>query len=788
MGALQGVLATTAIALSAFSLITYLWLGLTVLLLGNRRARVTLVGGTGLLLAALFFLCHGALVGAGTTAGAGLIDVWWHLSWLPAFGAPLCWAVIGLQYARMAGAWGRLRKLALGSAAALGGFAALLAAANWPAIASYGDFIRLLEGALYVRGAPPARASPLAAHALPALAVAFVAYMGVCASLPWAALVARRLLPGVAADSTVAGSEPTLLWDARSAWSQARPALFAASLCMLGAGAVVGLVGVVTSLAARGTRQHQGGRPPLSSVPHTPSHLPLALVAADLAVQASLAGLVLMVGWAVVRQGVLVERRLPQRGFLGHWRSTVIAALMVASVVAWLSALEPDSLPEMLLLVALVAVTYALFTWRSYAVHDRLLAQLRPFIDSLATSSGSWLATDPRAVERTVEALFTSLCRDVLEASHGRLALSAGHLHRTFTYHAPDDPSVAGHDPKGAPEWVLPIADERGVLARLTLGARLDGAGYTSADLEVARACGQRILDAVGEFTAVQTIARLARRRGLEAELRAALPRRQLHDNVLPRLHLAMLRLEALRGRLGTTARVALGSGTAAAAELAARTTNVERAGAALVEAPDRGSASPATEGELAAALGNVVRELGSVHHDLAALMRATPTASPRRLEHGFCATLRGALEGELRGAFDGLEWELLAEACEAADTLPDTVADLLLGATLEVVRNASRHARGGDLHRRLGLRVGLAADDHWVAVEVADDGVGLQSDHSSGAGAPVPAAGASTRSGLLTHAALLALVGGSLAVHSTPLAGTTVTLRVPRRPESLDV
>ena len=149
----------------------------------------------------------------------------------------------------------------------------------------------------------------------------------------------------------------------------------------------------------------------------------------------------------------------------------------------------------------------------------------------------------------------------MLGAARGRLSLTAGRLHRTFVYTAP---ATAGSDPYDRQEWALPVSDERGVVARLVLGPRVDGAGYTSADLEVARACGQRILDAVGEFVAAQAIASLARRRGLEAELSAALPRRVLHDEVLPRLHLAMLRLEALRARL-PVARVAEPAGAPAA-------------------------------------------------------------------------------------------------------------------------------------------------------------------------------------------------------------------------------
>ena len=53
---LQVGLAQVAIALSAFNLITFLWLGLMVLLLGDRRNLITWVGGIGLLLAALFFV------------------------------------------------------------------------------------------------------------------------------------------------------------------------------------------------------------------------------------------------------------------------------------------------------------------------------------------------------------------------------------------------------------------------------------------------------------------------------------------------------------------------------------------------------------------------------------------------------------------------------------------------------------------------------------------------------------------------------------------------------------
>ncbi len=818
----QVAVAQAAIAVSVFSLITYLWLGLTVLLNGNRASPVTWVGGMGLLLAALFFLCHGALVGAGVPNGPSPTDVWWRLAWVPAFAAPLFWAAIGLHYAGLFGPWKHFRLsaiLAVAALGALGALAVLLALLSWPAIAHYGDFIRLLDASLRLRKAvpPPAAAS----LALPLLGIAFVVYLTSCAFLPWISLAAARRLatrfspfginppdsspsglgasgvhavPAPAADRPadrpsghsrpLAGGDASLLWDARDAWARARRALLVASLLMMATGAIVAAIGVMTSLAAHTA----AGVPislPLLPVPKTrPGHVPLVLVATDLVVQLALAGVGLAVGWAVVRQGILVEQRLPQRGFLSHWRGMAIVAAVFATVIAAMASNQPEGLPELLILVALVPATYALFTWQSYVAHDRMLAQLRPFIASLVVEHRGWLAADPAEVERSVEALFTSLCRDVLGASRARLSLSAGRLHRTFVYQA----SEAGADPRDQREWALPVNDERGVIARLVLGPRADGAGYTSADLEVARACGERILDAVGEFAAAQAIAALARQRGLEVELSAALPRRVLHDEVLPRLHLAMLRLEALRARL--PARVLTAPGDADFG----RAQREEMRTAARVGVPrtDSTSSGTGTGATVQAELGAVVRELGQAHRDLAALMRAAPIVNQKRLEHGLVSALRAALDGEFRGAFDRLDLETPPDACAAADALSPLVADLLLGATLEAVRNAGRHARGGDLHRQLTLRVALAADEGWVSSVVSDDGVGLQSE-VTGQRAPSPeeaAIGASpdgepttpgARSGLLTHGALVALIGGTLSVQSQPEVGTTVITRVPR-------
>ncbi|HEX6798717.1 MAG TPA: ATP-binding protein [Ktedonobacterales bacterium] len=799
---LQPALAQLAIALSVFSLITYLWLGLTVLLIGNRSSRVTWIGGIGLLTAAVFFLCHGALVGAGVPVGPSASDFWWRLAWVPSFLAPILWAAIGLHYAGLEGSSVRTRRLrrpALIGAGALGALAAVLALASWPAIGRYGDFIRLLGAALRLRGipqSPPPPASPL----LPALALAFIAYMAACALLPWASLAARRLRPTPRAATT--GSDGTQLWDAADAWNHSRRALLGASLCMIAAGAVAAVVGIGASIGER----HPGAAASANGATvGALGHVPLVLVAADLIVQVALAGLGLLLGWAVVRQGVLVERQLPQAGFFRQWRGTALVALVLAVVVAAMALLEPEALPYLLVLVTLVTATYALFTWQTYGEHDRLLAQLRPFAASLSVGYAGWLASDPREVERSVEALFISLCRDVLGAAWGRLSLSAGRLHRTFAYGEPHEANRDGEqvgEEDGGPAWTLPVMDEHGVVARLVLGPRGDGAGYTAADLEIARACGQRILDAVGEYAATQAIASLARRRGLEAELSAALPRRVLHDEVLPRLHLAMLRLEALRARAGNGERGGRGASAEGAEKRAEQPQRTQRDAEGGTESVGASGGRPARTGVVAEGaesagatareLGEVVAELGRAHRDLAALMRATPAANPRRVEHGLVGALRSSLEGEFRGTFDALEWDVALEHAAAADALSPVAADLLLGAALEAVRNAGRHGRGEDLHRRLTLRVAVVADASAVTVAVSDDGVGLQkeagrapksvpSDTSPNLAVSVNGTHGGTRTGLLTHGALVALVGGALTVRSNPDGGTTVTVRMPR-------
>jgi signal transduction histidine kinase len=153
-------------------------------------------------------------------------------------------------------------------------------------------------------------------------------------------------------------------------------------------------------------------------------------------------------------------------------------------------------------------------------------------------------------------------------------------------------------------------------------------------------------------------------------------------------------------------------------------------------------------------------------------MMRAMATASPHRLERdGVIHAIHSMLEQDFQQAFDEVQWCVSDETARRIDDIvPPAIAELILAAVQEALRNAARHARGTDLHRRLCLTLSASCQPHLVVI-VADDGVGIASASSSTTG---------TGGGLFTHSALLAIVGGGLTVKSNPGEGVMVRIFVP--------
>jgi signal transduction histidine kinase len=407
---------------------------------------------------------------------------------------------------------------------------------------------------------------------------------------------------------------------------------------------------------------------------------------------------------------------------------------------------------------------YALFTWSSYTAHDRYIALLGPFVRS--TAQRHWLNTDLARTEQELEHLFFHLCQNVLSLQCASLAVLAGSVRRSFSYRWPGEllpgPGLewgklpepeAGRLSRAVSRmqimlneqpmllWILPIANERGLVATLYLGPRQDGGTFTDEDMDLAHACGQRILDTLGDHEAMQAVANLLRRRVVDVKLLGAQQRRVLHDEILPQMHLALLQLERVRSQ-----------------------SSADGSGRAEILSDIHSQA-----------VDEAIALISHTHRRLAAMMRATAPGAPHRLEHdGLINAIQTMLEQDFQNAFDEIDLAISEETATRIDeVISPAIAELIFAAVQEALRNAARHARGNDIHRplRLSLKASWNARDSQFELTIADNGVGIASASSATTG---------TGGGLLTHSALLAIAGGSLTITSSPGDGVMVRIVLP--------
>ena len=797
---------TIVLALSIFNIITFLWLTFTVWLNGNRASMIARVGIIGLGLSALFFYLHALLISNPTPQMSEVFtqDVLWHLIWLPALGVPYIWFIIGLHYASLINAgWRRRRPVLLLISGLLGLSVLVLLIANHSTFTFFGTLRLLAYGDVSANSTNDIFSPPVL------LPVLFLIYVTFCAIGPWFTPARIVRLSGVlfhslAGDGKQRTEMPHLplrrlladaFWDDNApveqldepvlSWHLARPGLLFAALLMVGLTTCLGVLGVWSMIHWL----EQGGKSIHATAIPSFSTMPLSLLLLDLLATGAVSCIILLIGYSIVRHGILIERPLARRGFFEQWRGVVIVATAIALLIALMVAVTQSDLGGLLLITSLATCAYALFTWSSYTAHDRYVALLGPFLRG--ANMRHWLHTDVQKTEQSMEDLFFHLCHDVLEVQCARLVVFAGSVQRNFSYRWPsfeneeretDVQSFQLQETQSVPQehlassdrvhnaeirerqipkrvqmtfqgqpilcWVLPIRDELGVVALLYLGPRHDGSVFTEEDMDIAHACGQRILDTLRDHEAMQAVAGLLRRRIVDVKLLGAQHRRILHDEVLPQMHLALLRLETLRSSLNQSTVSARASGS--------------------IDTLERPESLPVQS----EALDDAVRIISDAHRGLAAMMRATAPSAPHRLERdGMLHAIHTMLRQDFQQAFDEVEWEISEETmCHIDEMIPPALAELVFAAVQEAFRNAARHGRGSDLHRQLRLSVKASYTPH-LEILVSDDGVGIGAASSTTTG---------TGGGLLTHSALLAIAGGSLTVKSSPEGGVTVRIFLP--------
>jgi len=166
---------------------------------------------------------------------------------------------------------------------------------------------------------------------------------------------------------------------------------------------------------------------------------------------------------------------------------------------------------------------------------------------------------------------------------------------------------------------------------------------------------------------------------------------------------------------------------------------------------------------------GDVIEQLAGVHRQIADLLHQS-AAAPELAQMGLIPALRHALDGELGGAFEQVEWQSDPAAEAAAQNIPVLTAEVLYYAAREAMRNAAVYGRGDHPKRPLRLAVTIE-QANGLRITVEDNGVGLAQTHGSPNG---------SGHGLALHSTMMAVVGGALTVESVPDQYTRVLLHLP--------
>ncbi len=640
------------IAVSLANTILLLWLGFTILLNAERRSwGVWLIGGS-LLTGSAFFVSHTIILALNPTTLSGPLNLWWYVGLAAVITLPFAWYTAMLWYV---GFWEN-RDSALRRRHKLAYVAnVLLTAALWGLLLFANPFPTYEQALRLQIVATP---SPFG---VPILVLVYPVYVLLSIGLSIDALLrpgpARRMMGEIAR-------------------RRAQPWLIATSAIMLLVGALVAWVMLRVVVGADEANAYRVDE--VSRIAYS-----------DLVISSLIALAVLCLGQAVARYEVFTGKTLPQQRFMRHWRDAVLLAFGFGTVTSGSLVFDLPPIYTVLLMALIITTAYALFSRSSYVERTRYIEHLRPFVSSQRLYEH--MTREPTAFD--VSTPFSALCDDVLGATSAFLLpvgafaplvgqaishpaqLSAPPLRdlaERFT--TPQTICVAvDASSHGGAAWAVPLWSERGLIGVLLLGDKRNGSLYTQEEIEIARASGERLIDMQAGAEMSRRLMALQRQRLAQNQVVDRRTRRMLHDEVLPRLHAAMLTL------------------------------------------PPESS--------------EVVEQLSAVHRQIADLLRASATV-PEVAHLGLIPALRKALDGELGGAFDGVTWRVEPEAEAAAHSMPLLTAEVLYYAAREAMRNAAVYGRGEQPKRPLHLCVEVRGK---LTISVEDDGVGLERSPSKG-------------------------------------------------------
>jgi signal transduction histidine kinase len=693
--------------LSLFNTILLLWLGLTVLLNAEKRTWGIWLTGGGLLLGAGFFICHSAILEYGLDSASPWANLWWQMGWIPIILLPLAWYQLTLWYSgfwdRQSGRcarWHRFLSILL-SALGLALLSMLLFAHPLPTLAQLTH--------LEFSGTPTVAGVPLLFFLYPIYAL-------LCMLLSAAVLrhpaLSERILGNLAQGRT-------------------RPWLLGAAGLQFGAAVLASLF----IFWALNNAQRLKGL-------FVPPDIMMTIAVFDLGIQLLIAAAVISLGQGIVTYEVFTGKTLPRRGFFRYWRSAVILAAGYGAVIGGSLVQHFASIYSLFLTVVLLVAFYALFCWRSFEEREQFMRMLRPFTGGQRLTAR--LAQSQADSSGKAPGIMEALCREVLNTRRARLCplgAMAALAGTGLAYPAgssieeplPVMPAITSTEQPiillepaagGGYLYAVPLWAERGLSGVLLLGDKQDGGIYTQEEIEIARATGERLIDMhVGEEIG-RRLAALQRQRLAETRVVDRRVRRELHDEVLPALHTAILEVNRL----------------------------------------------PRNQPEVEQALG----QLTALHRRVAGLIHDLPAGAPARSEGGQLADLlQEAVRLEFAGEFEKVNWRISGHQ----PRLAPLYQEVLFYAAREAVRNAAVHGRGKEPQRSLHLDIEIDYDQ-GLRITVADDGVGYDPPPPRQAEDEELSSGSQT--GLDLHATMLAILGGSLQIETRAGGGSLVVITLP--------
>ncbi len=703
------------LAVSLTNGIVLLWLGLVVLLNTERRTI-----GVALLVAAAwlgsaFFAAHTAILASGEGPASDSLNLWWEVGWLPLLALPLTWYGIVLWY----GGFGVDRHLRRRHRVPLVLLIVLCVALLLTVFAT-ANFPSFLD-AVNLRFD-----RTITVWGAPWFLVLYPFYMLAALGLSFDAL----LRPA---------SAPTRYGAA--ARDRARPWLLAANSLLLLVGALVTAIMLWVSRTPGPVATNELFRSALPSLDgwttnaDAARHLALAITWADLLISALLAGVIFCISYALVQYEVFSGRVLPRHALRRHWREAWLLAGGYGIVVGAALAAGWRPVYSLLLTALLMTFFFALLGWRTLATQTDFVRRLQPFVVSTHLVEGLIAPTETGGASAIGDAgaMFTALCAEVLQAEYaalvatGPLAMLAPH---PLVYPADAAPAAFPPDLADLSKDVAVIGVDRPDLPLVTWALPLQGAQGPIGVLLL----GKRASD--GLYTEEEiAIARATGERLLDLLAATALARKVLD---LSRDHWAEGQVADRQMR---------------------RTLHDE-------VLPDLHAALIQLGQETDSRLEPARDLLVGAHRQIADLLRTLPVRPPTRPSGRLLEDLRRLVTEEMAPRFDTIHFAAGADAPVTAERLRPLAAEVIFYAVSELVRNAARHGRRDNVPLALTVTVEGGAD---LTVAVQDNGKG----------GPAPGTDSGAGQGLALHAAMLAIVGGTLSVAPGREGGMNAVIRV---------